>query len=140
MNLWTLSLEERRNLIIPKWLENLRSGKFEQGKMALCWNNKYYCCLGVLCETILEFDPSFLKKEKFNTGPVAYDNDYANLPKKVVDLVGIASDGGFIDNQNNRRSLMHYNDNVHKTFLEIANIIEQNLEKIYNYGSQELQK
>lgn len=32
-----------------KWVEALRSGKYKQGKEALCFGDKY-CCLGVLCE------------------------------------------------------------------------------------------
>ena len=37
--------------IQKQWVKALESGKFEQGKSALCYENKY-CCLGVLCEII----------------------------------------------------------------------------------------
>ena len=32
-----------------EWIEALRSGKYEQGIMALCRNNKF-CCMGVLAD------------------------------------------------------------------------------------------
>ena len=34
-----------------KWIEALRSGKYEQGKHYLKVNGKF-CCLGVLCEVM----------------------------------------------------------------------------------------
>jgi len=34
-----------------KWVEALRSGKYEQGRGALL-NDGKYCCLGVLCEVV----------------------------------------------------------------------------------------
>lgn len=39
------------------WLEALRSGKYEQGQQFLNRNDKL-CCLGVLCEVMVELDPT----------------------------------------------------------------------------------
>ena len=36
------------------WLDALRSGKYEQGKLMLRPTDNSYCCLGVLCEIAQE--------------------------------------------------------------------------------------
>jgi hypothetical protein len=39
------------NALAKKWVEALRSGKYEQGKNKLRSNDgKQFCCLGVLCQ------------------------------------------------------------------------------------------
>lgn len=35
-----------------KWVEALRSGKYQQGQGKLCTRDCKYCCLGVLCEVL----------------------------------------------------------------------------------------
>ena len=35
-----------------KWIEALRSGKYNQGRRALVTNQGSYCCLGVLCDVM----------------------------------------------------------------------------------------
>lgn len=43
-----------------KWVDELRSGKYEQGRRCLKSTQGKYCCLGVLCEIsdVGEFDPN----------------------------------------------------------------------------------
>lgn len=96
-----------------KWLENLRSGKYEQGRSALKQYNKY-CCLGVLCETAIQLGI-----------PIAVDQDHSltryegcsmSLPEKLQEMIQISD--------NNLDTLMYMNDNECRPFEEIANYIE----------------
>lgn len=40
-----------REAFVRAWVEDLRSGKYEQGKKALKTADGKFCCLGVACET-----------------------------------------------------------------------------------------
>jgi hypothetical protein len=42
-----------KKAVKKKWVEALRSGKYQQGRHALAFGGKY-CCLGVLCEVAIE--------------------------------------------------------------------------------------
>lgn len=42
-----------RNILLDKWLEALRSGKYDQTRGAL-YDGRGYCCLGVLCDLVTE--------------------------------------------------------------------------------------
>lgn len=126
MNLWELPFEERRDLIIPKWIENLRSGNYKQGKFQLCHKDRY-CCLGVLCETILEFDRNFFEIEHRHESKI-FDDSLAFLPERAKMLLGMSEEGSTF--QQNGRALTYMNDHQHKTFKEIADYIEQNVDRI----------
>lgn len=52
---------------IEKWVLELRSGKYEQGREALNEDNSY-CCLGVACKVFIEMD----KLEINNRGNIRY--------------------------------------------------------------------
>lgn len=49
-----------------KWLDALRSGKYQQGYGRLRTNEGGYCCLGVLCDVLAPED--WVKTEPDNSG------------------------------------------------------------------------
>lgn len=108
-----------------KWLEALRSGKYEQGKHYLKEGGKY-CCLGVLCEVAgLEselnsvFDTS---KMRFFAKPVQecdrMDSDICYLPS-FEERSGVT--------RKVQSELAEMNDEQGATFEEIAERIEKTL-------------
>jgi len=90
-----------------KWVEALRSGKYQQTTNYLKSDNGY-CCLGVLCDIQgADFDAI---KEEFGSLSLAYNpKQYLG---KVDELIS--------------HDLAQMNDNG-KSFLEIADYIEKNL-------------
>ena len=88
-----------------KWIEALRSGKYEQGREQLKTDNGKYCCLGVLNE-IADLD---------------YETDCGYLENHV----GATWKGLDIDQQG---KLVSLNDEDGKTFPEIADYIEAEVE------------
>lgn len=104
--------------VIRQWVNDLRSGLFEQGVGFLCSNNRY-CCLGVLCERVVP-------KEKVAQldGNKKYDGRSLAAPHYVLDDLGICykSIGG--EGAVTADKLVWYNDNAKLTFAQIADIIE----------------
>lgn len=129
--------------IKARWVENLRSGKYEQGRGVLRKDSEY-CCLGVLCEmaaeegiveTIIpEIDEHFAEvyePEEFPTHAYrdigADDSEVFYLPTAVQEWSdlpfnpSIEWDREGMEYQN--RYLSTLNDSG-KTFKEIADLIE----------------
>lgn len=103
-----------------QWLEDLRSGKFKQGKKSLRSGDDKFCCLGVLCDQaeragVVSFIPS--------RGPGMYDDERMLLPDSVVKWAGL-------DRKNpvaGGKLLTSLNDNLEASFEQIADIIEKEL-------------
>src|SRR5579859_3396843 len=101
------------NEIKTKWIEALRSGKYERGLTCLRDANNQYCCLGVLADII---DPEgWIKKTDFvfshklqNTRGAQY------LSSKVL-------------NEKIQTDLACMNDSNKYEFPAIADYIEENL-------------
>ena len=94
-----------------KWVEALRSGKYEQGQGTLKSNNKY-CCLGVLYD---------ISEEPWNDGgfnSYTKENTSGHLGRGFSASVGL--------NFSQQYKLSSMNDNG-KTFSEIADYIEKEL-------------
>ena len=99
--------------IKTKWLEALRSGKYEQTTAQLRNNNKF-CCLGVLCD--------IRNKEGWDRlGSFRYYNSSSGsqIPIKLREKLGISFD--------QQHRLFTMNDKEGKSFTEIADYIEANL-------------
>jgi hypothetical protein len=98
-----------------KWLEALRSGKYDQGTGQLRSNN-CFCCLGVLCDV---FDQSRWEKAEWSYGE-GTDKSYeiATLPYAFAVRVGMPGDV--------EAKLIEMNDSG-KTFTQIADYIEARL-------------
>lgn len=101
--------------IKKRWVDELRSGKYPQGKGQLKDGNGNYCCLGVLCEIHRE-----------ETGGEWKDDSYLNrntvLHYSVVEWARLPDENPKCGGS----SLAFLNDNG-KTFTEIADIIEKEL-------------
>ncbi len=98
---------------IKKWVEVLKSGKYEQGKGTLEANGKF-CCLGVACDLFIPKDKQMRGKKGHLVGMLPHDQDYAPdwLHSVNADIrVGYGT------------SLSTMNDRG-ESFIEIANIIE----------------
>lgn len=102
-----------RSLLITKWLEALRSGKYPQGRSRLHGHGGY-CCLGVLCDIV---DPSKWKD-------LEYDGDVSLPPKYIMDMAGLKID--------DVKYLASKND-YGVPFKDIADIIEAR----YGLGSED---
>lgn len=137
--------------VMKKWTKALRSGKYKQGRAALCVEdskgNKSFCCLGVLCdlyntemkknkkktlaverhsanEIIVEYNP---KAEFF----YYFNSSYAELPEEVMDWAGFAPgnyEGSFAGDF---PELVVMNDGAWdhmkaQSFKQIASAIEKN--------------
>lgn len=106
---------------LKQWVEALRSGKYKQGKQALCKDGKY-CCLGVRCEvegfegiasgeyTSFGCD-LFMLPSKSTAYP--FISDSGDFPSGVRIAIGGLTSG----------ALVGCNDSG-LTFLQIADIIE----------------
>src|SRR6185369_2249558 len=94
--------------IKAKWLEALRSGKYQQGTQFLR-NKGKYCCLGVLCDVV---NPKAWVEEPLNAEFYSYKKCSSMLAIGVQVQVGL----GPLDTA----YLMRLNDTDRKTFTEIA--------------------
>lgn len=139
-----------KKLIAKKWVKELRSGRWKQGRDALCSieeGNKCYCCLGVLTElyNIEQIKKRKKKlitkdvKDRYNDGKdvIAYksEEDKWNedtLPTEVMKWSGIiAENGSLLDSDigSDFESLADMND-CGKSFNFIADIIEKHYESL----------
>ena len=105
-----------------KWIEALRSGKYEQTRLRLRKGENSYCCLGVLCEIggsgVWERFVEFEHEWYYRLGYQGAENSYVEMPpSQVLNAVGLA--------QAEADSLAFANDSG-ETFEQIADRIEQN--------------
>lgn len=107
-----------------RWTTKLRSGDYQQGKGALRRRGKgrdLFCCLGVLCEIAVEDGQvHLLEQPEVVGGNYIYNEDAGVLPMGLEAWSGITS-------PDQRQELMDMNDEKGKTFLEIADWIDENL-------------
>jgi hypothetical protein len=103
--------------IKTKWLEALRSGKYQQGRGVLRRLNDTYCCLGVLCDILgpTKWKPKF---DGTTETVMGWNGEVTLL--SVCELAEIELSSG------NMFDLVNLND-AGKSFVEIANYIEENL-------------
>lgn len=104
--------KEQREENIKKWVEALRSGKYEQGVGYLCKDGNY-CCLGVACDLFADH------KVKINNS-IVYDGNYYTMPPSVMKKLGLTEECGQYD----ENSLSYLNDHDEYTFEQIADLIE----------------
>ena len=96
---------------IKKWLTALRSGKYEQGKGYLKNTDEKYCCLGVAC-LVGGLTPDEIGGKCIISAMSLFDE----IPKKLRS--GNALSGWLVE----------MNDIQGKSFLEIADWVETNVE------------
>lgn len=101
-----------------KWLADLRSGQYKQGRKQLRDEYDQYCCLGVLCDglgvrwekLVSNYGASFSDPDGMST---------AYLPEDVRELVGIT----VMD----QARLVNLNDSDLWNFEQIAEYVEEML-------------
>jgi hypothetical protein len=102
--------------MLSEWIKALRSGEYKQisGKLG---DNNGYCCLGVACEVYRKQFPLELVVRGY--GDRVYDGFYGELPPVVREAFGL---------DNEQMGLcMEMNDNQGKTFSEIADYLEEEM-------------
>lgn len=117
-----MTREEARN----KWIEELRSGKYQQAKS--CLHRIYstmsypigYCCLGVACDL---FADELKLKRSSTVFQEMFDGCQSTLPAAVVKFLGLVGNAGESKNNPAELTLASLNDNG-KTFNEIADALE----------------
>jgi hypothetical protein len=110
--------------VADKWIEALRSGKYEQGHFALkrdINDNECFCCLGVLC------DISGLSEWREDGSRFGYLNSCELLPFLVQEWSGIKCSSPYLDYST---SLIDMNDSGEYSFEDIAKFIENHWEKL----------
>lgn len=111
--------------IAVQWVAALRSGQYKQGKGKLRDKHDNYCCLGVLCDILgVEW---FKNDIECNYSTSKDSRATKFLPESIVEESGMRTTAGKYDYAND--SLVAKNDNS-VAFSEIADIIEQNWEKL----------
>ena len=132
-----------KNNIMKKWVKALRSDKYKQGTGTLKQYNRKgqaeHCCLGVLCEL---YNQEMRKNKKkmlletthennsdFSFGYTRFGGRCDGLPETVRKWSGMKTGIGIIDENKKDNNLVDLNDTGRK-FKTIANIIEQNWEKL----------
>lgn len=105
-----------------KWIAALRSGEYKQCKMSLCKAEpdglKTYCCIGVGYLVAKGIDPT----DSVSGYIHPHSMDIDGVPSLLIGGVGGSNAGGEV-----RLRLVRMNDEENKSFLEIADYIEENL-------------
>ena len=106
---------------VRKWVAALRSGQYKQGDSCLYMRGvERYCCLGVACEIsgVVRHaqDPGFYF-DPDNISDIACNY----LPKAVQAWLGVEEQNPIIGGQ----YATTLNDQQEKTFLQIADLIEE---------------
>ena len=138
----TTSIEQKMNTQIKqKWIDALRSGKYEQGSEKLR-SVTGYCCLGVLCDLYSQEHNvkwEFRGNEETNLQPMDYwyfDEQSEFLPYSVMDWAKLKTHNPTVrvhcedsDDEDTRYytdEIANVNDSGYD-FSQIANIIEAQL-------------
>lgn len=112
---------------IQKWIDALRSGKYEQA-VGMLQNDRGYCCLGVACEI---FIPENKKRRNYRgnlVGGMPDDQVHAPMWLKKINLdffkraaVRTSKDAS---GYGQRTGLTNLNDTYVHSFSEIADILQ----------------
>jgi len=122
--------------LIKRWVEALRSGKYQQGRLSLRNTSNQFCCLGVLCDIAKdELGLDWILKEEWSKYQI--DNNCTVLPSSLKELIGIGGCLGIIIDATKLSSeygipsdtkyttLVELNDYWRLSFNQIADILEQ---------------
>lgn len=111
-----------------KWVEALRSGKYEQCAGSL-HDEVGYCCLGVACEVYQKEVGDLDVRIHANTnsqfyGCTMYDAEISTLPDRVADWLNVNDIGSLKEKFGCCSSLTQLNDALKLSFNKIADVIE----------------
>lgn len=117
-----------------KWVEALRSGKYQQGREQLNEADQLFCCLGVLCE-IEGLDKFYENMDRVGYRFPTDEIDRALLPEKYRRTIGLDTltqhesrdslTGKVVGHFTQHEYCMYMNDTEKRTFAEIADVIER---------------
>lgn len=116
-----------------KWVEALRSGKYQQGRGWLQDRENNFCCLGVLTDIVnKELNIGFWEPGFRITGtplmvfhPQGNEAGYAVLPPKVQQITELNSSNPEVEHATDGvHSIAYFNDNK-LDFKSIADLIEE---------------
>lgn len=113
---------------IRKWVEALRSGKYEQGTGALRKGGKL-CCLGVACEAAIQNGVKIEVTATRGDAFFRYNGVLCHLPEPVQTWLGIPKgDPGLYRDEKTDGELraIHANDDMGLSFTAIADLVERN--------------
>lgn len=105
------------------WIAALKSGEYKQGLGTLRTTQNTYCCLGVLCDVYHkatgqgEWVLSPSSDVRYSFGDI-----FGFLPEEVKVWADVSDFGSY----GQENSLVRQNDGEGKTFLQIAEIIQEN--------------
>lgn len=106
------------------WIEELRSGRHEQGQGALHLADDSKCCLGVLC-WLYDTRVEKISRRATDGTLVLYAEHIGMLPPVVERWAGIEDQSGYIEAID--QTLAALNDSGEYSFEQIASIIEEHL-------------
>lgn len=113
--------------IAKLWVEALRSGHYRQGRGALRSATNEFCCLGILCNLHAQAHPEIAKTQ---TSRRVYLGGSTYPVETVAKWAGLRYHRGcFYAANGDVKCLAEMNDSD-KTFLEIAAVIEQNVDQL----------
>ncbi len=116
-----------------KWVEALRSGEFEQGRVVLLCAGKH-CCLGVLSElALVEGVCSFTENAAESSLGICAGfgevENYGFLCQEILNWSGMQSCTGDLPDAE-LDSLTECNDTLRYDFNQIADVIEKHWEEL----------
>lgn len=130
--------------IKTRWLEALRSGRYQQTRKMLESDGKF-CCLGVLCDIALKggIVTRFTEDDRviYRSSKDKYDYSYVCLPSDLADWAGLertnpsaplayvpSNNAELVDGTSDGMiTLAELNDDGNCTFNQIADLIEEAL-------------
>ena len=112
------------NDFAKRWVEALRSGKYEQGVYYLHCNNEF-CALGVACDLMRDELDVF----KINDELVEYDGHRTVTPWRVRKALGLITDLGHF---NGTKDTISKKSDSGVPFTEIADLIEQHQGELFH--------
>lgn len=123
--------------IADKWVEALRSGKYQQGRFRLNEDGNF-CCLGVLCEIAVEegIAKKFISTDRKGTRIYGYSSgddgfpEYTAPDSEIMKWSGLKTNSGSVMTSDGAMSLVSLNDNRGYSFSQIADFIEKNYKKL----------
>ena len=135
-----------KKTVATKWIKALRSGKYKQGRRLLRTTDDKFCCLGVLCDVMKIPCWEYPKINADDQSLVYHFGEKADskktyaglLPPMAINKAGMKSEDGTFCSEEERNTfkkkygavtLVGMNDSG-KTFEEIANVIEENWDKL----------
>lgn len=116
--------------IAEKWVDALRSEKYQQGTGCLKQTKNQqdkFCCLGVLADIAIKEGLKINVKQLYERTIFGDRGDY--LPTEVQKWANMKTPSGYFTKDNITNTLSYINDGGTK-FDEIATIIEDNIEEL----------